>query len=833
MLGQTLTADVTVEQSAGVVRLTIANGALSLGGVRQRQQRERPVRARPRQPVRLARRADRAQRHRRHRRGHVRAHARHGGAVHPRRGHERLPEHRGPEVRGSFSFQRAGTVTTVTASGVEIALGDGSHNVLTLSNGSGQLTIAATGITGTISATAALNVPGATLAATLQLTIAGTSVTVRGTSVTLTVAGQSVTGNFVFSKSAAEVIVSFDHVVIGLGDGTTDFVTISQHDGQTGTLSLRATGITGSFAADVKVNLPGVSLSGSLSVAVDTAAGTLQVTATNAQLTIAGQQLGAGDPHARAHRRLRRVTVTDLTLKLGDPASPILKVTAAAHLSGGLRVTRTGVAAAFAAAAARPAPAGQDRLPGDRRLHVQLQHLGAALDGAEPAGRAVPLRRAGRRDALLRRERHELRGMTPSFTGTFRFDQSAHTRLVAGSLITSGATVAMAVGDVNHDGSLDLVLGGTTNKLLLNNGSGGFTATILGGAANGVALADVNNDGWLDLVVTTAADVKVFLNHTGSFATADATVALTGVTSVATGDVTGDGFADVIVGTSSGIKILASKLTASAWSGLDTAISVGTNNDAIAVGDVNGDKKLDLVVTTATKPTVYLNGTTWTPVLLGAADRGLQRGGPCRRQRRQAAGRDRRLHSRRRDGLQEHRQRRVRHRHVAHRDRDRTRGGRHRRRRQRGHRRCRRRRPAGVLQPRRRHVQGRRRRDAERNGVGARAGQRRHGLDLDLILGNTGRGEHAGAGAALQVSRLAFSDVSVSYARPRPAPRRRRARHQERPGRLHHREPQGVAGALSGKVRRRVRRLRRGGERLRPLQLDDAGFRRGGRPSAA
>lgn len=205
---------------------------------------------------------------------------------------------------------------------------------------------------------------------------------------------------------------------------------------------------------------------------------------------------------------------------------------------------------------------------------------------------------------------------------------------VVGTDISSDthSTAAIALGDVDGDGDLDIVTGNVAspNRLYLNNGTldpfTGVVGTDISSDARytySIALGDVNGDGRLDVAVGNyGATNRLYLNNgtadpfngvVGTDISTDANATL----SIALGDVNGDQRLDVVSGNAGETnRVYLNNGSADPFNGVagSDISSDKLHTYAVALGDVNGDRRLDLISGNAGEPNrLYLNNGTVNP----------------------------------------------------------------------------------------------------------------------------------------------------------------------------------------------------------------------------
>ena len=187
-------------------------------------------------------------------------------------------------------------------------------------------------------------------------------------------------------------------------------------------------------------------------------------------------------------------------------------------------------------------------------------------------------------------------------------------------------TTSVALGDMDGDGDLDLVVGngdvgmseGKLNAIYMNDGAGSFDwagASRDFGAGDeptaDVAVGDMDSDGDLDIVVLNRSKQSVvYLNDgTASFPVTRSFGTAADLSSVAVGDVNGDGALDIVVGNWLTSTIYVNDGTGNFdWVGAARPFGLpmsGTTD--VAVGDMDGDGSLDIAVATYSQNRVYLN----------------------------------------------------------------------------------------------------------------------------------------------------------------------------------------------------------------------------------
>jgi hypothetical protein len=167
-----------------------------------------------------------------------------------------------------------------------------------------------------------------------------------------------------------------------------------------------------------------------------------------------------------------------------------------------------------------------------------------------------------------------------------------------------GNPSAVALGDVDGDGDLDVVVGGSSGITLvhlLNDGVGNFSSRLtLGGYGNSsdVALGDVDNDGDLDALTVGSPDLLcVYLNPgTGTLA-APISLPLSGAPARLTlGDVDADGLPDVVVSCANANTVRVGHNAGSGRFTFGQTLAVSLRPQGVALGDLDADGDLDVAV---------------------------------------------------------------------------------------------------------------------------------------------------------------------------------------------------------------------------------------------
>ena len=172
---------------------------------------------------------------------------------------------------------------------------------------------------------------------------------------------------------------------------------------------------------------------------------------------------------------------------------------------------------------------------------------------------------------------------------------------------TATAPIAVATGDFNGDGNMDIAVAcyqGNAISILLGNGSGGFAAAVnytagVGAQPEFLVVGDFDDDGNADIASANngSANVSVLLGTgTGTFGTGVIYATGPHPGGIVAGDFNGDGKTDLAVPSFDNANVSVLLGTGAGIFGSATTYPTGgTQAYHIAAGDFNGDGKLDLV----------------------------------------------------------------------------------------------------------------------------------------------------------------------------------------------------------------------------------------------
>ena len=349
---------------------------------------------------------------------------------------------------------------------------------------------------------------------------AGPYLDVAVTGMRITIGGFRATADVEFRKNAAGTTVSLTNLSIGIGPDTHPVVLVSNGHGSL--VIPTGGGIVLSLTVDLAIDVPGVTLSsGTFHLGLNTAAQTVEVSASNVVLVVAGQRLTGSFTVVKTG-----TTITlnpDLTLELGNGTETFLSL----HVSGPVLITPQGVALDVDANVALGS--GLASRLGDKLIlgtvddpgitvHIKLNTGTAAINRTLSDGTVfnVPAGTQGAPYVLIQGGSVDPDGTTvhpvvltvmgQQLSGVFSFEQVTSTtnaRVVRIGFSHVGLFLGTPGSDAAHPAT-----GGT--GLVVSNGSGAILVTAGGVAGTfGADLALVGLSGALGASLSTHVDVSV------------------------------------------------------------------------------------------------------------------------------------------------------------------------------------------------------------------------------------------------------------------------------------------------------------------------------------
>ncbi len=186
----------------------------------------------------------------------------------------------------------------------------------------------------------------------------------------------------------------------------------------------------------------------------------------------------------------------------------------------------------------------------------------------------------------------------------------------SGGFATGDTPTSIAAGDIDGDGITDFITADSidnTLSFLAGNGDGTFAAraTLNGGNTPGaVTLTDINGDGNLDIVSSASGAGEVLIqtgNGDGTFNLTTTFSGTTNATEFIARDINGDGNIDLIANSTSTGNASVFLGNGDGTISAATQFASGTDVEHIASTDINGDGALDLITSSATDNQVYVS----------------------------------------------------------------------------------------------------------------------------------------------------------------------------------------------------------------------------------